>query len=453
MHIARREGSLPLIVLGLVVFAGALILISNRGAETPAALSFDPSARLRAAAGQQPATKTEEQIWSLQDRVYKAPADVDGHALLGAAYVQRARETGDPSYYTKAAAVLDKALKFDPQHIEALIGAGTLALARHEFREALVLGEQARSLNPTIPRIYGVISDAQIELGLYDEAVQSIQTMVNMRPDLSSYSRVAYARELHGDVPGAIEAMQAAVAAGGPSIENTQWVRVQLGNLYFNSGDLHAAEQIYQRALAQLPDDVHALAGLARVHAARGEYATAIKLYTDVTQRMPLPEYVIALGDVYATHGDHQQAQHQYDLVKAIDTLSAANGVNTDLELALFFADHDIDLETSLGKARAAYAARPSIHAADVLAWTLYKVGDYQEAQRYATEALALGTGDPLKLFHAGMIAHALGQNEQARAYLQEAIDLNPHFSLLGSDLAVATLEELATKTTTEGDK
>jgi tetratricopeptide (TPR) repeat protein len=452
MRIARREGSVPLVVLVLLLCAGAFTWIINHRTDTPAGLSFDASARLRAAADQQRTTKTEELIGSLQDRIYQAPTDADAHALLGAAYVQRARETGDPSYYTKAEAVLHKALKLDPQHVEALIGAGTLALGRHEFREALTLGEQARTLNPTIPRIYGVISDAQIELGLYDAAVGTIQTMVDLRPDLSSYSRVSYARELHGDVPGAIEAMQAAVAAGGPSIENTQWVRVQLGHLYFNRGDLATAEATYQRALAQLPDDVHALAGLARVHAARGEYATAIKLYTDVTQRMPLPEYVIALGDVYATHGDDQQAQHQYDLVKAIDTLSAANGVNTDLELALFFADHDIDLETSLSKARAAYAARPSIHAADVLAWTLYKTGSYTEAQHYAAEALALGTRDPLMLFHAGMIAHARGQHEQARAYLQQAMDLNPHFSLLHGERAVTTLKELAT-TTSEGGK
>jgi len=228
-------------------------------------------------------------------------------------------------------------------------------------------------------------------------------------------------------------------------------VRVQLGNLYFNRGDLAAAEQTYQHAVTQLPNDVHALAGVARVHAARGEYATAIQLYADVTQRMPLPEYVIALGDVYTKQGDQQQAQHQYDLVTAIDTLSATNGVNTDLETALFFADHDIDLETSLGKARAAYATRPSTHAADVLAWTLYKTGNSTEAQQYAAEALALGTRDPVKLFHAGMIAHALGQNEQARVYLQEALDLNPHFSLLHAERAAATLEQLTPKTTQGG--
>jgi len=110
---------------------------------------------------------------------------------------------------------LDEALKRDPQNVEALIGAGTLANARHQFREALQLGEQAKAINPTVPRIYGVIADAQTELGLYDDAVQTLQTMIDMRPDLSSYSRISYARELHGDIEGAVEAMQAAVTITG----------------------------------------------------------------------------------------------------------------------------------------------------------------------------------------------------------------------------------------------
>jgi tetratricopeptide (TPR) repeat protein len=337
--------------------------------------------------------------------------------------------------------------------VEAILGQGTLALARHQFREALTLGQQARQLNPTVPRVYGLIGDAQIELGMYDEAVQTIQTMVDMRPDLGSLSRVSYLRELHGDLPGAVDAMQQAVSAGGSTVENTLWVRVQLGNLHFNAGQLSAAELEYKRVLALLPDYVPAMAALARVQAAQQNYDGAIQLYTEATQRMPLAEYVIALGDVYAKQGDKQQARQQYELVAAIDALQASNGVNTDLETALFMADHDIDLPASLAKARTAYAARPSIHAADGLAWTLYKTGAYPEAEQYATEALRLGTQDSLKLFHAGMIAHAQGQNDRARAYLQQAMQLNPHFSLPGSEQATATLKQLGVPMTTEGDK
>ena len=139
--------------------------------------------------------------------------------------------------------------------------------------------------------------------------------------------------------------------------------------------------------------------------------------------------------------------------MQAIDKLAAANGVNTDLETALFLADHDIDLRTSLAKARAAYAARPSIHSADVLAWTLFKTGDYAAAEQYATEALRLGTQDSLKLFHAGMIAAARGHDEQARLYLQQALQLNPHFSLLYQAEAVGLLRKLGGTIPSGGSK
>ncbi len=444
MHRIRVGSAARLLALTLLVIGGTLALHRANGAATsPAAVMSSVNAA--AGAGAPPARTTAGIIQGLQQQIRVTPTDVDAYARLGEAYLQRVRETGDPAYYRKAEAVLAVALKRDPRRLEALVGAGTLALARHDFRGALVIGERARALNPTVPRIYGIIDDAQVELGLYAAAAHTVQTMVDMRPDLSSYSRASYLRELYGRVPGAIAAMQMAVEAGGPNAENTQWVRVQLGNLYFSQGNLVAAEPQYQHALAQLPGYVHALAGLAQVRAAQGRYDAAIDLYTQATQRMPLPQYVIALGDVYARKGDHQQAEQQYRLVRVIDQLLVANGVNTDLETALFFADHGIDLPASLRKARAAYAARRSIQTADGLAWTLYKTGRYREAQRYATEALALGTRDALKLFHAGMVARALGQTGRAATYLRRALGLNPHFSLLYGDLAAATLRELDT--------
>jgi tetratricopeptide (TPR) repeat protein len=453
MRSIPRDIRLPLCALALLALAAVFTLIRYNQTFAPSTFALDSVSQRRTVGGQPAVSQTEALIQTLQDRLRRAPSNLDTYALLGNAYLQRVRETGDPGYYGKAEQVFNTALKRDPQHIEALIGKGSLALAQHDFRAALTLGQQAQTLNPDIPRIYGVVGDAQIELGQYDAAVTTIQQMVDLRPDLSSYSRVSYVRELYGDLPGAIEAMQSAVAAGGPNAENTLWTRVQLGNLYAAQNDLATAEQHYQAALARSPEYAHAQAGIARIRAEQGRYSQAIELYTAATSRMPLPEYAIALGDVYAKQGDQQQAQRQYDLVRVIDRLLTTNGVNTDLETALFFADHNIDLPVSLAKARAAYTARPSIHGADALAWTLYKSGQYAEAQQYANEALRLGTRDALKLFHAGMIAHALGQHEQARAYLQQAVDLNPHFSLLYSDLAATTLTALGGQVPVQGGR
>jgi tetratricopeptide (TPR) repeat protein len=439
--------------LGVLAATVVVLGVATLGNDEPsreqyASLPFD----FRPAAS----ASTDELIGTLQQRVHENPQDFASHIDLANAYLQKVRETGDPSLYTKADDLLDRAAKIEPTNPELFAAQGTLALARHDFRGALESGKQALVLDPENARYYAIVGDAQIELGMYDEAIASYQQMVDRRPDFASFSRISHARELHGDPEGAIEAMELALQAGSGVAENTAWAQVQLGNLWFDFGNLQEAAKAYDLSIGSLDAYAPALAGQARVAAARGDMERAATLYQQAFNRMPLAEHAIALGDLYAKMGDEGKAQEHYELVRAIGRLHEANEVNTDLEIALFFADHGIELETALKKARAAYEARPSIHAADVLAWTLYKSGDYREAQKYSSEALRLGTRDPLKLFHAGMIARELGQEERARQYLQQATDLNPHFSLLHSDAAATALDDLlvgARSAAAEGDK
>ena len=386
---------------------------------------------------------TDKQIRSLQERLQAYPNDWQSYSQLGLAYLQKARETGDPVYYQKTEEALDKALSFQPDDYASISARGALALARHEFALALEWGEKAKEINPDRIYAYGVITDAQIELGRYEEAIETLQTMVNLRPDMSSYSRISYVRELHGDMEGAQELMQLAVDSGTPNAESTAWVRTQLANLYLNTGDLKQAELEYRRTLQDRPNYVYALAGLGRVRAAQGNMKEAIKLLDQAASIMPLPEFVIALGDLYQASGQQEKADQQYELVAAIETLYRANGVDMDMEIALFRADHGQNLEETLVLARKAYANRPSIHAADALAWALYKTGNYEEAQTYSEEALKLGSKDSLKLFHAGMIALKLENKDQAQQYLAEALAINPHFSILYAEEARRTLDAL----------
>lgn len=445
MPLARLRGSFLVGAFALLTLVGALALAVRGAAPQAPPLAME---QLRTASEQRTLNGTDQAIWTYQDRIRQNPDDMDTHAALGAAYIQRGRETGDPTYYAKAEAVLDTALKRDAQNFEALIGKGTLANARHQFREALALGERALTLNPTVARVYGVIADAQIELGMYDEAEATLQQMVDIRPDLSSYSRIAYLRELHGDTAGAIDVMRLAMSAGGPTSESSLWVRVQLGDLYFGSGDLATAERQYQQALALSPDYVYAQAGLARVRAAEGSYDEAVDLYTQLTTRMPLPEFVIALGEIQEAAGRPDEAARQYAVVRAMQQLFAANGVDIDLELALFDADHGADPQATLALARAAYERRPSVKAADTLAWALHRAGQSHEARGYAEEALRLGTRDALMWYHAGMIARQQGDQAAARDFLEQATAINPHFSPLRAPRAQQALAELTAAVT-----
>ena len=164
---------------------------------------------------------------------------------------------------------------------------------------------------------------------------------------------------------------------------------------------------------------------------------------------MPLPEYVIAVGEVYTAAGRAVEAQQQFDLARAMERLYLANGVDTDLEMALFAADQPQGHSPgeAIARARRALEKRPTIYAADALAWALYRDGRYAQAYAYSQQALRLGTQDALFLLHAGMIAHRLGRAGEARAYLERALSVNPYFSVRYADVAVETLASLDVET------
>jgi tetratricopeptide (TPR) repeat protein len=372
----------------------------------------------------------------LQQQVRANPTDVVGLGLLGLAYQQRARETGDPSYYTKSEGVLRRALRYAPDDLDATGGLGTLALSRHRFRDALALGRRAVSLSPSTARGYGVIGDALIELGRYQEAFAAFDRMASLKPSLSSYARVSYARELSGDVRGAAEAMRLAIDAAAGQPEALAWSGTQLGKLFWSQGRVEAAEREYRRAVTVRPGYVYAFDGLAQVEAARGHLRRAIAYERRAADTIPLPQFVAALGDLQRVAGNQTAARRQYALIGVIQRLLRANGVRTDLETALFDVDHAIRLPNALSVARAAHADRPSIDGDDVLSWALVRSGRCKEALHYSKRALRLGTLDATKFFHRGMVERCLGQEADAKTWFRRALSLNPHFSLLWAPVA-----------------
>jgi tetratricopeptide (TPR) repeat protein len=389
-----------------------------------------------------PDASTDRRIAILQGAVRDGIGGAEGYAALGDAYLQRARENGDPSFYLRAERSFDAALRRDARSMSALLGAGTLAGLRHDFREQLRRGLEAQRLMPELVAPYPVIADAQIELGRYRAAERSLQRFLDLKPNLASYSRVSYFRELNGDLDGAVEAMRLAVSAGAGVPENIAYVQTLLGDLELQRGRRAAARAAYRGALARLPRYAPAEAGLARVELAAGDLDSAASRLRSVAQRLPLTGNLILLAETNAARGDERAAEVDLEVVRTQQRLLRAAGTRPDAELVVFEANYgDAGAAVELG--RRLWREAPSVRSADALGWALTRAGRPGEGLAWARRALRLGSRDPLFHLHAGLAAKAAARAGTAARELRTALSGRAALSPLRAREARAALEDL----------
>jgi tetratricopeptide (TPR) repeat protein len=380
-------------------------------------------------------TTTQQQIAALERTARLRPEDPTPLIQLASMLLGLVRQGGDTQIYERADAAIAKAIRRDPSSAAAYTERGILRLGRHDFRGALSDGERARALAPGVVKPLGVLVDANIELGRYQDAERVLQRMVDLKPNLDSYARVAYLRELHGDLDGASEALRLATSAGGEGPENVAFVQSLLGHLELAQRRPEQARPAFRAALAKVAGYAPAQAGLARVDIAAGRLDQAVKRLRDVVKSEPKQEYVVLLGELELADGQTQTGRRTLAKVPAELKQLESAGENTETEKALFEADHGSDAR-AVTAGRAAWANAPSVRAADALGWALTQAGRPREGLKYARHALRLGSRDSSFLFHAGMSAEAAGRDEEARRWLQEALTGNPAFSPLHAKTA-----------------
>ena len=370
---------------------------------------------------ERPAAGTQAEIARLQAVARRAPAATGPRVQLAAAYLQRVRETGDPSLYGRAEALLRGVLAREPRNAAATVELAGLALSRHDFRRGLTLAQRALRLEPRSTAALPSMVDALVELGRYDEAERTLQRLADLKPNLSVYARVSYLRELRGDLGGAASALSLAAAAGGSAPENSAAIEVLRGDLALVRGRPASARRAYTMALELAPAYAPAEAARARLAAHGGDLRGAVARWRKVVARLPLPEYAIALGEAELAAGQLRAARQDLALVRAEQQLLGRAGVNTDAELAIFEADHG-DRARGVRLARRAWAAAPGVRSADAVGWALTRAGRPREGVKWAERARRLGSADPLFAYHAGVAALASGDRRGGRRLLRSAV-------------------------------
>lgn len=372
-------------------------------------------------------TETASAIERLQQRLAVSPADANAYAELGAAYVQQARVSGDPAFYPKAQAALDRSLELRPEdNLPALIGMGALANARHDFAGAARWGERAAAVSSFNPDAYAVLADAYTQLGQPGRATAAVQRMLDLSPALPALTRASYDLEQRGDRAGARRLMQRALddAYTAPDVG---FCRYYLGELAFNGGDLTEAARQYEAGLIADPQSTPLLQGRAKVAALQGRTDAALTSYAELVARVPNPQYVVEYGEVLTKAGRAEEAAAQFALVDTLHRLFADNGGRDDLSLAEYAADHGSPAE-AVRYAKAEWDRRKSVVVADALAWALHRAGRDREALVFADRAVARGWRNALFFHHRAAIHRALGDEAAAAADAARVKEYNPAF-------------------------
>jgi tetratricopeptide (TPR) repeat protein len=412
-------------------------------------------------------TSTNATIQSLQVHLRMYPQDFKAYDALGASYIQKGRETADAGYYELARETLNKSLDLvsnDPAAASAKTHLAVVAMAEHQFEEALSWAQAALSLGSGDPSPWAIVGDALTDLGEYDRAADAYARLREpLQPadegSALAYernSRLAYLQFLNGDASGAVKLMRAAIAVAVTlhlPPENVAWNQYQLGEICFKRGDPAGAEQAYRTGLEIDPNSYRNLAGLGELRTAQVRYTEAIALYQKAIAVVPYPAFAAALYDLDLRLGRSDDARKQLALVEFIGTLNPVNERLFYRELALFYADHDLNLRQSAELAKKELEVRHDIYTWDIQAWVLFKNGRVPEAADAMKKALALGTGDALLDFHAGMIELQLGHFERAQTFLKSALALNPNFHLVYASQAREKLAQIGIITGKDGSR
>lgn len=392
------------------------------------------------------AARTDAAVKAAAAEAAKHPSSEDAWVNFGDLLMQKGRETADAAYCGRAEKAYRKALDLNPRNVQALAGMAWVTGVRHEFEASVDWARQALKLDPKDLAAYGLLGDAAVEMGDFDEAFEQYQKMLDLRPDLSSYGRSAHLLLLTGDFRKADWLMNKAIQAGSPFAENTAWCRSQLALMLFAQGAYVPAEQLLTEGLRYAADDYRLLAVMGKVKAAMKDYSSAIDYYRRSVETAPQQDVVAALGDVYEVAGRPEDAAREYALVESIARLNKANGVKGDMLTAKFYADHDRNLADALKMAEEEYQTRKNVYMADTLAWCYYKNGRLDEAKRYIAVALSHSTPEASFLYHKGMIYAQAGDRFKAQTALYQAMSINANFDPIQAPIAERTMADLGSK-------
>jgi tetratricopeptide (TPR) repeat protein len=343
-------------------------------------------------------------IERMRRRVAAEPGDGEAAVVLADALMRAARVRSDAALPLEAEQVLKTTIQHGRDYAASRMLAAVY-LSQHRFADALGVAKNAQAERPQDGWNYATAGDALLELGRYEEAFDMFDQAIARRPDAGVYARVAYAKELQGDLGGALAVMTMAAEATAPQdVEAAAWVRTQLGLLHLQRGEMAAARREFAHAEFLFPGHPYPLTGQVRLAIEHGDYHTALQ----IVERLPAtPESLATRGDLLAALGQSSRAEAMYVESERLERAGWESEQPQPGALARFLAGRDRNVAEAVRLAERAVAERQDVHTMDALAWAYFKAGRTADASAAIRRALRTGTVDAHIRCHAAVIAEA----------------------------------------------
>jgi tetratricopeptide (TPR) repeat protein len=340
--------------------------------------------------------------------------------------LQQARAADSDKGVADAEDAVQKALKLSPGDFEARKLEVKVLLARHRFREAL---DRARPINRGTPddvEAWGVVADAAMGLGSYDEAEHAAQWMLNLRStNVGGLERGARLREIFGDNEGAREFWESAMRFTVDE-EQRAWLATQLSSLLRRNGHADQADMLLRQVLQAVAGYQPALAEVARVRVQQHRYDEAAGMLRERYRLVPRPDVQFELARALQLAGHEAEAETAYREFARGARAAAEAPYNYNHELVLYYTDRAADPAEALRIAKIELARRQDVDTLDAYAWALAASGDTAEAQKQMNKALAVGLRDASFFYHAGAIASKMKDTSAAARYFNDSLLLCP---------------------------
>jgi putative PEP-CTERM system TPR-repeat lipoprotein len=341
--------------------------------------------------------------------------------------------------HESAIKVLDEAVAFKEDDINALDMKGRIYISEKKYKKALLVYRNVKRISPKLglKRIVGVYAVA----GEYDRAIRALETVQAGRVEKAGIlGQIVNLNIMKRDYTEA-ERIANEVILLKP--ESDMGYRI-LASVYNADSQHQKAVDNLKKAERLNPENLEIKVVLGRTYLLMNKTQKALGVFKGIEKGNPdyVPVYFFQAG-ILEKMGKKKSAVEKHKEVLALspDYTPSLNN------LAYLYVEGYGPVGRAVEMAKAARRLQPHDgRIADTLGWVYFKTGNHEDAIKNFVEALSYLPDEPSIRYHLGLVYREKGMHAEAEVQLEKAIELGRRSAFPEFADAKKTLEGLKDK-------